>query len=204
MLDYPTLTTKSATVKSIAETLNSTIMDLKLDHPQIVGTSLGGAVALRLAHDYPHSNSGITLISPIAPTPDIITGMRSNHLEYANQDKLINELFEDNLYNYSKSTLNYRKNEMLYPNRSLRISNDQDKLEMQAINVWIKNPDHLDAIGHIATHANLVIASKDSLLNSQSQINAFKNYNNKTMLIVNSGHAAYYDEPLAICKMVNK
>ncbi len=203
LIDYPDLTAKTATVPAMADEVNDIIQELKLDHPKIVGSSLGGAIALELAYDHPHSNSGLTLIAPVVPNSHVITGLNEDHPQFTSQDATLNDLFKNNLYHYDKSTFNYYKAETLFPNKQLRADSGQARLQMNAIEKWSNCSHSQSKVIHIPIKTNIFIAAKDTLLDPQTQINAFKYYNNKSMtLIENTGHAAFYDDTNNICKAI--
>jgi pimeloyl-ACP methyl ester carboxylesterase len=52
-----------------AEALSALIGALGLDRPLVVGHSLGGALALKLAHDHPQQVGALALIAPFTHTP---------------------------------------------------------------------------------------------------------------------------------------
>ena len=203
IIDYPELTPKSASIKFMAKKVNRIIEALKLDHPQIMGLSIGGAVALELAYDYPHSNSGLILIAPVVPNKNEVTGLKSNHPIFSSQDAELRDLFQHNLYQYDSSTFNYYKEDTLFPGKALRTDAEQSKLQMQAIQTW--NTTGASKIGHIPIKADVFIVAKDTMLDPQIQIDMFKYYTNKSITILDgTGHAAFFDAGEDICLSVLK
>ncbi len=70
---------RPAGVRAQAETLAKAIRALKLDRPVVVGHSLGGAVALAIALDYPDCAGALALIAPlthpVAMPPRVFRGL---------------------------------------------------------------------------------------------------------------------------------
>lgn len=59
----------AADLETQANALASLIATLGLERPLVVGHSLGGALALKLAHDHPQRVGGLALIAPFTHTP---------------------------------------------------------------------------------------------------------------------------------------
>lgn len=62
----------SARLDSQAETVSAFIRVMGLDRPLLVGHSLGGAVALAVALDYPEQVRGLALIAPLANVQETV------------------------------------------------------------------------------------------------------------------------------------
>jgi pimeloyl-ACP methyl ester carboxylesterase len=60
----------SATISAQAQTISRFCQELKLGRPLIVGHSLGGAIALALALNYPEQVAGLALLAPAAHRPE--------------------------------------------------------------------------------------------------------------------------------------
>jgi pimeloyl-ACP methyl ester carboxylesterase len=58
-----------ADLASQARTVAALVRQLGLERPTVVGHSLGGAVALQLALDYPHAVGALALVAPLTHTP---------------------------------------------------------------------------------------------------------------------------------------
>lgn len=61
-----------ARLRSQAETVSAFIRALGLDRPVLVGHSLGGAVALAVALDYPDDVRGLALVAPLANVQETV------------------------------------------------------------------------------------------------------------------------------------
>jgi pimeloyl-ACP methyl ester carboxylesterase len=62
----------SAALPAQAAALSTLIATLGLERPMVVGHSLGGAVALQLALDFPQQVGGLALIAPLTHAPDTV------------------------------------------------------------------------------------------------------------------------------------
>lgn len=62
----------SAALPAQAAALSTLIATLGLDRPLVVGHSLGGAVALQLALDFPQQVGGLALIAPLTHAPETV------------------------------------------------------------------------------------------------------------------------------------
>jgi pimeloyl-ACP methyl ester carboxylesterase len=65
-------TRAGARVRSQAETVSAFILALGLDRPVLVGHSLGGAVALAVALEYPEQVGGLALVAPLANVQETV------------------------------------------------------------------------------------------------------------------------------------
>ena len=78
----------SARLSAQAETVAQFMRILKLEHPLLVGHSLGGAVALAVALNHPETIRGLALIAPLTHVPEAVPGpfraleIRSNILRW--------------------------------------------------------------------------------------------------------------------------
>jgi pimeloyl-ACP methyl ester carboxylesterase len=69
-----------AGVRAQARVIADFIAALDLDHPFVVGHSLGGAIALALALDHPHAVRGLALVAPFTRTSDSVPEPFKGHV----------------------------------------------------------------------------------------------------------------------------
>jgi len=208
LLDYQGINTGSPaspqlSIKMMADDTNRTIEKLHLDHPEVVGWSMGGTVALQLAYTYPHSISELVLISPALPTANIDNPLPHPIPKLNSADDVLNFVFANNIYNYKKSYLNQYKAQILNPDKLLFPDHAQTSLERIAIKSWVINLNNLSNLYHTQTPAKFILADKDIMLNHEEQATLLKNYANSTIIIVkNSGHAIFYQYPKYVCQEI--
>lgn len=79
----------SARLAEQARAIHTFIATQKIEKPLLVGHSLGGSVALRLALDYPGSISGLVLLSPLTRRQEVPRSFQGLAIESSRMRKLV-------------------------------------------------------------------------------------------------------------------
>lgn len=201
ILDYINIDKPSMDL--IVDEINAFIIKANLDHPEVIGWSMGGGMALSLANKYPHSISKIGVISSIVADPGVSQIVTPYQAVNDSDDERLNYVFGNNIYKYKSKHLAHYKTKFLNKNKTVFVNDKTLKLQQAALANWMADEDNYAMMSHIDVPANVVVASHDAILNPQVELYAFKNYPNKYITVIgNSGHASFYQHPQEVCKAV--
>lgn len=209
LLDYQGINTTEAanpklTMQMLTQDLHSFIKQLKLNKPDLIGWSMGGAIALSTAIDYPQDLSTLNLISPAIPNKLTLKRI-PKHGVFKSNDDVLNYVFNNDIYLYQPNQLPNYKQQILFANQQLFPDHDQNKLEIKVLESWIHNQQASTQIANIKLPIKLILSENDAILNPQIQLEMFKKQpNTTTYMIKNSGHAPFYQYPENVCKIILK
>ncbi|MFN7094514.1 MAG: alpha/beta fold hydrolase [Burkholderiales bacterium] len=215
LLDYPGVNTnekmdKDLSIKSIASSVATFIKTLKLARPTILGWSMGGAVAIATATDFPHEIQQLILVSPLLPNEKIFlpkppakfsTSVNSTSAE------VINYVFSYNLKDYEQNTeLATYKAQILFPTKPLFIMDrNQLQIETSATTTWIAAEHNLYNIAQLPVKVILFSSHKDKILDQKVALAIAKRFkDSKIYELTNSGHAPFYQEAGYMCKIIDQ
>lgn len=199
ILDY----LDESSIDLMAMDVNNFIQKTELDHPEVIGWSMGGGVALSLANKYPHVISKIGLLSTVIADPGLPQVVLPYQAVTNSTNEKLDYVFGNNIYGYNSKELNHYKSGMLDKNAMIFVNSDTLERQKNALAKWVADEENYNMIGRIKVPANIVIADHDAILNPQVELYGFRNYTNaKITVIDNSGHASFYQYPKQVCKAV--
>lgn len=209
LFDYQGVNTNQAanpklSLQMLAQDIDTLTQQLKLNKPELVGWSMGGATALATALAYPKDFVALTLISPVVPNKLVFKDIpKPGTLKTG--DDILNYVFNNNIYHYQSDQLPKYKQQILGANVGLFPDAKQNQLELSAMNSWVNESQNVTLIKTIRLPIKLILADNDAILNPKVQAEAFKNSPNVTTdILKNSGHASFYQYPENICKVILK
>ncbi|HLX53314.1 MAG TPA: alpha/beta hydrolase [Aquella sp.] len=176
------------------------IRKVDLDHPEVIGWSMGGGVALSLANKYPYSVSKLGLISTVVAEPSISQIVTPYTAKDNSTDERLNYIFGNNIHNYQAKHLPKYKKEMLsevvFVNE--KVLNSQKAM----LTNWMSNPDNSTMVRHLKVPMDVIIAKHDAILNPQVELQVFQNHPKAKVAIIDSGHASFYEKPKQVCESI--
>ncbi|MCC2625640.1 MAG: hypothetical protein K0R14_1513 [Burkholderiales bacterium] len=198
VLDY--IQVDKPDMNMLVDTVHGFIRHADLEHPEVIGWSMGGGIALALANKYQYSVSKLGLISTVVAEPTISQIVMPYTAKDNSDDEKLNYVFGNNIHNYESGNLTKYKQEML----STNIFVDEKTLSSQKalLSAWMADPDNSLMVRHIKVPMNVVIAKHDSILNPQVQMSVFKNHPKTKVTVIDSGHASFYQHPGQVCDAV--
>jgi pimeloyl-ACP methyl ester carboxylesterase len=184
----------------MANQVHAFIRRIDLDHPEVIGWSMGGGIALSLANKYPYSVSKLGLISTVVAEPSISQIVPPYTAKDNSTDDKLNYIFGNNIHNYQPKDLAKYKKEMLSGN----VFVDKKTLDLQkaVLANWMSNPDNSIMVRHLKVPMNVIIAKHDAILNPQVELQVFDNHPKTKVTVIDSGHASFYEEPHQVCEAV--
>ena len=79
------------------------------------------------------------------------------------------------------------------------------RLERQAINQWVNSNDTMEHMSHVKTPITFILSTNDTMLKYDVQSTMIKNYaKSNTITLNNTGHAAFYQQPEKMCKIISQ
>lgn len=186
------------TAEGYAKWVADYILDKKLDHPILIGHSMGSIISATTAEKYPELiNEKLFLLSPICVTPPKficnlapLTAILPNKLiGYLTTKYLLVQKDKEMLKSVLKMT--YKCAEIFTSKR------DSARAAKFSISFSISDFDFKKDVTFIA-------GEKDKL-NSQKQVKEVaKKFNKKPIFLKNSGHLINYECPIVLAKEIEK
>lgn len=198
ILDY--INVAKPDMNLIVEEVNKFIKLANLDHPEVIGWSMGGGIALSLADKYPYSISKIGLISSIVAEPSISQMVPPYQAKNNSTNEKLDYVFGNNIHGYKTKDLTKYKKEML--SGDVFVNSNTLNLQKGVLANWMANPDNSAMVAHLRIPANVIIARYDAILNPQMELQSFRKYSKAKITILDSGHASFYQFPDQVCKAV--
>lgn len=184
----------------MADQVYAFIRRTDLDHPEVIGWSIGGGIALALANKYPYSVSKLGLISSVVAEPSISQIVAPYVAKDNSTDDKLNYIFGNNIYNYQPKNLVKYKKEMLSGN--VFVNNKMLNSQKAVLTNWMSSPDNSTMVRHLKVPMNVIIAKHDAILNPQVELQIFQNHPKTKVTIIDSGHASFYEDPEQVCEAV--
>lgn len=214
LFDYQGINTASKydvtklSIKSMASDVNQLVDKLNLKNAQLLGWSMGGAIALEASFQSPNLYQNLILLSPVLPTggkTKLIQPM-PEHAPFKTDNDVLNYVLNNNLYNYQSDSLKYYKSqfiqsklEEIFPEKLVR--NAQGK----AIGEWVTNLAVGEQFKIATTPATFYLPINDTIINQNIALTIAKEYPNGMIIKVNnSGHAVALQIPDTLCKNIEE
>jgi|GEM_PF-4159009 len=184
----------------MADEVHAFINRTDLDHPEVIGWSMGGGIALALANKYPYSVSKLGLISTVVAEPSISQIVTPYASKDNSTDDKLNYIFGNNIHNYQPKNLAKYKKEMLSGN--VFVDNKTLNSQKAVLANWMSNSENSTMVRHLKIPMNVIIAKYDAILNPQVELQVFQNHPKARVTIVDSGHGSFYEAPQQVCEAV--
>ncbi len=184
-------------INLMANDVHAFINQLKLNQPDIVAWSMGGAVSIDLVNSYPSDVGKVTLISPLLPDKAISLPQQPSSELKSNSD-ILNYVFNNNLYRYDKSSLSYYESQIFNRNGPLFTTSKQRDLGKKATEIWVNDPKNLANFNKVKGNMKFILADHDTMLDSKLQTKMIDN-SSQIIMVNSSGHAIFYQQPNLVC-----
>lgn len=184
----------------LADEVYTFINKLNLDHPELIGWSMGGGIALTVASKYPHSVSSLGIVSSIVAEPSISQIVPPYVAQTNSDDEKLNYVFGNNIYGYESGQLLKYKRQML--SGKVFVTDDVLTSQKMILANWMANPENSTMVSHIRVPAKVVISRHDAILNPEVEYRIFSQYPKAKITIIDAGHASFYQKPDQVCKAV--
>ncbi len=214
LFDYQGINTENKSdisklsINSMANDVNKLTKTLKLKHPQLLGWSMGGSIALEASFQFPELYEKLILLAPALPTAGKVklTQPMPEHTPFKSDNDVLNYVLNNNLYDYNpdkledyKSQFIQSKLEQIFPDKPVR------EAQTKAIREWTTNPSVSEQFKVANTPAVFYLPEKDTILNQDLALPIAKEYMNGTIIQVkNSGHAVAWQIPEDLCKSIDE
>lgn len=179
---------------------------MKATSPVFIGWSMGGAVTEQIGFSYDDITKSV-LISPLT--------MNNQPEENESDDKLahklvtyndiLNYVFDNNLYKYSKKQLIFYKSSLFGGMDKLLTDEEVSENQETAMNDWTNSPATLDAAKKSNVQYLFLIANQDKMLNPAKTVSdaaLFKHA--KVVKFDGSGNDISLQAPSQTCEQIEK
>ncbi len=200
ILDYISISRPDMNL--MVDTVHNFIIQNNLDHPEVIGWSMGGGIALSLADKYRYSVSKIGLISSVIAEPGISQLVTPYEAKDNSDDEKLDYVFGNNIYKYQSKNLSKYKKEML--SNKVFVNDKILALQKAVLANWMSDSANGVMINRIKVPMNVIIAKHDLILNPEVQLQAFNGHPKTQITIMDSGHASFYEDPKQVCEAVLK
>jgi pimeloyl-ACP methyl ester carboxylesterase len=211
ILDYPGIKSsvppnESITVEYFAKTTNNFVTKLNIQHPQLIGWSMGGSNILETSFQAPNIYNHLYLISAYVPSGENISYPFPEHEPFKTNDDILNYVYTNNIHDYDTSQLNLYTNQLIskeiteiFP--SLEYTNN----EIENMITWGNKLNTIDNFKKSTVSATFIIPDHDTVINEAKSKLAIANYGGKKKVIVvqDSGHDVSLQYPDETCNLIN-
>ncbi|AUR51078.1 hypothetical protein CUN60_01735 [Aquella oligotrophica] len=214
LFDYQGINTASTydvsklSIKSMASDVNQLVSKLNLKNAQLLGWSMGGAIALEASFQSPNLYQNLILLAPVLPTggkTKLIQPM-PEHAPFKTDSDVLNYVLNNNLYNYQTDNLKYYKSqfiqsklEEIFPEKLVRDA------QGKAMGEWVVNLAVGEQFKIATTPATFYLPTNDTIINQDTALAIAKEYPNGTIIKVkNSGHAIALQTPDTLCTNIKE
>jgi pimeloyl-ACP methyl ester carboxylesterase len=194
-------------INSMAKDVNALTKKLKLKNPQLLGWSMGGAIALEASFLSPQLYKQLYLLAPVVPNrgQSKLSFPMPEHPPFKSDSDVMSYVFNNNLYDYQPdnvSTLsnNFIQNglEQVFPNKPVR------EAQSKAIANWVSSVKSDAQFRQATAPAVFYIPDHDQIINQTVALPIILQYPNATVIQVkNSGHAVAWQIPQQLCKSID-
>lgn len=192
----------NSSIKEMAIQIKDTQKKLSLEKTAIIGWSMGGAVALEMAHRFPEDVSKLVLLAPLTPHATHKTNKSPTH--FKNAFEVLDYVFNNNIYQYLPSQRTeyahslVDQHKMLFPNKIINAE------QMTAIKNWQSSSVAWQHFFQTQTPALFIISDHDKILNPSSILQDANAYPHAVIVFAkNSSHDVSLQHPQWTCEKVN-
>ncbi len=194
----------NTSIAAMAEDTFALTKALHLDKPNLVGWSMGGAVAQQISFVYPKEIGKVILIAPLSTdNQPVESSGESPNVNLKTYADVLNYVFANNLYDYKPSQLKHYKNELFAAKEKLFPNNQVGENQHSAMNEWTSNPQTLDYMKDSEIDYLFLIANQDKMLDPAKTVLDAKKYQHAQIIkFENSGHNISMQAPEMVCSQI--
>lgn len=191
------------TVKDMATQIINTQKKLALGKAAVIGWSMGGSIALEMAHDFPEKVSQLILLAPLTPHGKP-TGLVKPPEHLNNAVDVLNYVLGNNIYQYSPNERMHYENDLLAPNKTLFPNKMINTDQRTAMKNWQLSSETWNNFSTTLTPALFIVSDHDKILNSKSIQQDAQAYPHAMVIVAkNSSHDVSLQHPQWTCDEVN-
>jgi len=209
LVDYPSINSKynknNISVEDIAESIVNLAKCLGYAKFDMMGWSMGGAIATAVALNHPISVRSLLLISPVMPI--LYDKPETDGLDFKahSLNELQHKIFYLNFYNYTQDQYNYYMSQTLDSEEAIISTRASNKLLIEALYNWKNNPDNYLKFKQSSTPALFMLPQYETILTPGLQIQTIAAYpdNKEVHQIPDTGHAPFYQQARMLVDLIN-
>jgi len=197
------------TMEGLADTVSDFIEALQLRRVDVLGWSMGGMVAQKLALEHPQQVKALVLMSTAPPGPKAtpvspsMLAVLSGHTD-SPFDAIMGALFPPGA---KAQAVQCFRSEMFHPGDYGHVSVDERVAgaQLQAMSAWWNDDRAAAALKHVKVPALVIVGSADSVLSPDNARLLTQSLSNATLdEVPNTGHALMYQDPFGTADRIDR
>ena len=196
----------NVSIQSMADDSYLFAKAMKVNYPIFIGWSMGGAVTQQISFSYADDIKKAILIAPLTinnqPQPSDSDDELPQPLN--TYSDVLNYVFENNLYSYTKKQLSSYKKKLFAPDEELFPNEEVSSNQVTAINDWATSPATVKLAKKSNVEYLFLIPNQDKMLTPTKTLSDSKLFKHANVVRFDgSGHDISLQDPLDSCSEID-